>query len=151
MAELKNQRITRSMRAKCLSPLYKCCKYGVLHWLDTDDEYDPEDTDDELLEQIEQEGQSDNPDNYAHIMPEPKTWEPFMESLEKRPKQSESKTFKIQMDHGTHWFCAMATAKITAIKAALTDQDTLINVLKANSWGNFWGKLIGHFSVNSGS
>ena len=46
----KNQRITHSMRAKCLSTLYNCCKYGVLHWPDTDDEFDPEDTDDELLE-----------------------------------------------------------------------------------------------------
>ena len=96
IAEPKNQRITRSMRAKCLSTLYKCCKYGVLHWPDTDDEYDPEDTDDKLLDQLEWEGHSDNPEDYAHIMPEPKTWEPFMEFLKKRPKQSESKTSKFR-------------------------------------------------------
>ena len=131
MAEPKNQCITRSMRAKCLATFYKCCKYSVLHWPDTDDKYDPEDTDDELLEQLEQKGHSDNPEDYAHIMPEPKTWEPLMEFFKKRLKQSESKTFKIQMDHSTHWFCAMATAKIAAIKAAMTDQDSLINVLKA--------------------
>ena len=38
LAEPKNQRITRSMQAKCLSTLYNCCKQGVLHWPDTDDE-----------------------------------------------------------------------------------------------------------------
>ena len=131
IAELKNQWITRSMRAKCLSTLYKCCKYGVLHWPDTGDEYDPEEMDDELLEQLEQEGHSDNPEDYAHIMPEPKTWEPFMESLKKQPKQSESKTFKIQMDHRTHRYCATTTAKIRAIKEAMMVQGKLLNVLKA--------------------
>ena len=49
IAEPKCQQITRSMRAKCLSTLYNCCKYGILHWPDTDNEYNPEDTDEELL------------------------------------------------------------------------------------------------------
>ena len=83
IAEPKNQRITRSMRAKCLSTLYNCCKYGVLHWPDTDDEFYPEDTDEELLEKLNEAGHSDNPEHYAHIMSEPTTWEPFMGKLEK--------------------------------------------------------------------
>ena len=87
------------MRAKCLSTLYNCCKYGVLHWPDTDDEYDPEDTDDELLKQLNEAGHSDNPDDYAHIMPELKVWEPFMAALKKILQQSQSTTFRIQMDH----------------------------------------------------
>ena len=71
------------MRAKCLLMLYNCCKYGVLHWPDTDDEFDPEDTDEELLEQLNEAGHSDNPEHYAHIMPEPTIWEPFMAKLQK--------------------------------------------------------------------
>ena len=83
IAEPKNQRITRSMRAKCLSTLYNCCKYGVLHWPDTDNEFDSEDTDKEELERLIEAGHSDNPVNYAHIMPELTIWQPFMAKLKK--------------------------------------------------------------------
>ena len=126
----KNQRITRSMRTKCLSTLYNCCKYGVLHWPDTDNELDPEDTDDELLENLYEAGHSDNPEHYAHIMPDPVTWEPFMAQLKKRPRQVQSTVFRMQMDYTSQWRCASPASKMEAIKAARHDQDKLLHLLR---------------------
>ena len=127
----KNQRITRSMRAKCLSTLYNCCKYGVLHWPDTDNELDPEDTDDELLENLYEAGHSDNPEHYAHVMPDPVTWEPFMAQLKKRPRQVQSTVFRVQMDYTSQWRCASPASKMEAIKTARNDQDKLLHLLRA--------------------
>ena len=126
----KNQRITRSMRAKCLSTLYNCCKYGVLHWPDTDNELDPEDTDDELLEDLYKAGHSDNPEHYAHVMPDPVTWDPFMAQLKKRPRQVQSTVFRIQMDYTSQWQCASPASKIEAIKAAMHNQEKLLHLLR---------------------
>ena len=117
------------MRAKCLSTLYNCCKYGILHWPDTDDEYDP----DELLEELQEAGHSDNPEDYSDIMPEPAIWKPFMLALKKRPKQSQSKTFRLQMDHKIQWECATTSATIQTIKAAMNDQEKLLSILKSMS------------------
>ena len=131
IAEPKTQRITHSMRAKCLSTLYNCCKYGVLHWPDTDDEFDPEDTDEELLENLNEAGHSDNPEHYAHIMPEPTIWEPFMAKLKKQPHQTQSTIFRLQMDQKSPWECASTTSKIQTLKAALHDQGKLLHILKS--------------------
>ena len=130
LTEPKNQRIMRSMRAKCLSTLYNCCKYGVLHWPDTDNELDPEDTDDELLENLYEAGHSDNPEHYAHIMPDPAIWDPCMAKLKKCPRQVQSTVFWLQMDHTSQWQCASPIAKIETIKAAMHDQDKLLYILK---------------------
>ena len=130
LTEPKNQRITRSMHAKCLSTLYNCCKYGVLHWLDTDDELDSEDTDNKLLETLYEAGHSDNPEHYAHIMPDPAIWDPFMAKLKKRPRQVQSTVFRLQMDHISQWQCASPASKIEAIKSATHDQEKLQHILK---------------------
>ena len=131
IAEPKNQRITHSMRAKCLLTLYNCCKYGVLHWPDTDDEFDPEDTDEELLEQLNEAGDSGNPEHYAHIMPEPTIWEPFMAKLKKQPRQTQSTIFRLQMDQKSQWECASTTSKIQTLKVAMQDQGKLLHILKS--------------------
>ena len=131
IAKPKNQRITCSMRAKCLLTLYNCCKYGVLHWPDTDDEFDPEDTDEELLEKLNEAGHSDNPEHYAHIMPEPTTWEPFMAKLKKRPHQTQSTIFRLQMDQKSQLECASTTSKIQTLKVAMHNQGKLLHILKS--------------------
>ena len=130
LTEPKNQCISRSMHAKCLSTLYNCCKYGILHWPDTDDELDPEDTDDELLENLYEAGHSDNPEHYVHIMPDPAIWDPFMAKLKKRPRQVQSTVFCVQMDHTSQWQCASPASKIEAIKSTMHDQEKLLHLLK---------------------
>ena len=50
-----------------------------------DNEFDLEDTDDEVLEELNEAGHSNNPEHYAHIFAEPTIWEPFMAKLKKRP------------------------------------------------------------------
>ena len=127
----KNQRITRSMRVKCLSTLYNCCKYGVLHWPDMGDEFDLEDTDEELLEELNEAGHSDNPEHYSHIFPEPTIWEPFIAKLKKHPRQSQSTLFRIQMHQKSQWECASTSSKIETLRAAMQDQDKLLTILKS--------------------
>ena len=131
ITEPKKQRIMRSMRVKCLSTLYNCCKYGVLHWPETDDEFDPEDTDDELLESLYEAGHSDNPEHYAHIMPEPAIWEPFMAKLKKCPHQIQSIVFHLQMDQKSQWECWSLSTKIEILKATLHDHEKLLQLLKS--------------------
>ena len=131
IAEPKNQRITRSMRAKCLSTLYNCCKYGVLHWPDTDDKFDPEDMDEEELEKLIEAGHSDNPANYVHIMPELTIWQPFMAKFKKPPHQTQSTIFKLLMDQKSQWECASTSSKIETLKAAMKDQAKLLTILKS--------------------
>ena len=87
--------------------------------------------DDELLESLYEAGHSDNPEHYAHIMPEPAIWEPFMAELKKHPHQTQSTVFRLQMDQKSQWECASLSTKIETLKAALHDQEKLLQILKS--------------------
>ena len=51
--------------------------------------------------------------------------------LKKRPRQSQSTMFRIQMDQKSQWECASASSKIETIRAAMHDQTKLLTILKS--------------------
>ena len=54
-----------------------------------------------------------------------------MAKLKKRPRQTQSTIFKLQMDHKSQWECASISAKIKTLRAATNDQAQLLTILKS--------------------
>ena len=87
ITEPKNPRFTKSMKIKVNVTYYNCCKHRLDEFPRSDSELDSEDTDVELLDELERAGHLHDFKMYRTIYPVKQIWQPFLKSLKKKPKR----------------------------------------------------------------
>ena len=124
-------RKTRSTSIKVNSTFYNCCKYGIEEWPETDHEMDSENTDIELLEELEEQGHSHDFRDYRTVYPILEVWTPFLDAKKNfRPPDSQAKAIQIKGNFSGQLACASKSEKIDIIQKAANDNKKLCTVLK---------------------
>ena len=122
--------LTRSQRIKIHSVYYNCCKHGTQSFPETDSELDDQITDTEILEELEKEGHYDNPKDYHAIYPLPEVWEPFLDKLRVRPKNSQSKAWAMRYDRSKQLLACSTSDKIKFVREAAQREEDLLQTLQ---------------------
>ena len=140
IAEPKNPRFTNSMKIKVNMTYYNCCKYGLEEFPKSDTELDSENTDVELLDELEKAGHSHDFKMYRTIYHLKEIWEPFLKSLKKKPKRQNAKIMEMRYNWKQQIKCVSRASKIKMVQEAAADEDKLLELLSV------LGKLPNNFT-----
>ena len=129
IAEPKNPRFPKSMKIKVNVTYYNCCKHGLDEFPRGDTELDSEDTDVDLLDELERAGHSYDFKMYRTIYPVRQVWQPFLKSLKKKPKQQNAKITEMRYNWQQQIKCVSRASKIRMVQEAAADENRLIELL----------------------